>query len=67
MANKVRGTERWSEVVQVMITADAKAALVEEATVRGVSQSTVARELLMAGIDQLRHGCVGQGNGTDLM
>ena len=55
MANKVRGTERWSEVVQVMITADAKAALVEEATVRGVSQSTVARELLMAGLDQLGH------------
>ena len=53
MANKVQGTERWSEVVQVMVSEETKASLVEQATLAGKSQSTLARELLVEGLERL--------------
>ena len=46
MPNKARGSELWSEILQVSVTPEVKNRINDMATEAGISQSNVLRNLL---------------------
>lgn len=50
MPRRPAGSVLWSELIQVMVAPETKAALVELAAERGVSQSQAARDLIEQGL-----------------
>ena len=46
MPNKARGSELWSEILQVSVTPEVKNRINKMATEAGISQSNVLRNLL---------------------
>jgi predicted DNA-binding protein len=52
MSNRPRDSVKWSETIQVSVSTETKEKVATLATTKGKSQSSVARELILLGLEK---------------